>query len=146
MIPFQQDNYYYPFNPYIPPNWQANVAYRIHPYPANHWNMHPLQQQGMPTHYPNMVQLPKYSNLLFQNPLQPDEEFLDESYAYNNFYQNSPNIFPIPRPSPLQTVLQSFKTKDGSLDINKMVYTAGQLIQAFNQVTGMAKGLGSIFK
>ncbi|AEH53575.1 conserved hypothetical protein [Heyndrickxia coagulans 2-6] len=41
--------------------------------------------------------------------------------------------------------MNSFKSQDGSIDFNKMVNTAGQMINAINQVSSMVKGLGGLF-
>jgi len=42
--------------------------------------------------------------------------------------------------------MNSFKGQDGSLDINKMVDTAGTMMNAVSQVSSMVKGLGGIIK
>ncbi|WP_430755266.1 YppG family protein [Niallia circulans] len=42
--------------------------------------------------------------------------------------------------------MNSFKSQDGSLDFNKMMDTAGMMMNAMNQVTGLVKGVGGIFK
>ncbi|MEI5907236.1 YppG family protein [Bacillus spongiae] len=85
----------------------------------------------------------------FQNPLQQEEEY----------------YYPTPRPRPqgfanpypkgsfaiknqqggVNSIMNSFKGKDGSLDLNKMVNTAGQMMGAMNQVSALVKGFGSIF-
>jgi len=42
--------------------------------------------------------------------------------------------------------MNSFKTQDGTFDVNKMVDTAGQMMNAVTQVSSMVKGLGGMFK
>lgn len=42
-------------------------------------------------------------------------------------------------------VMSQFKTADGNYDINKMMNTAGQMMNAMNQVTGLVKQVGGFF-
>jgi len=42
--------------------------------------------------------------------------------------------------------MSQFKTKDGTYDINKMMSTMGQMVNAVNQVGTMIKGLSQTFK
>ncbi|MEH7224327.1 YppG family protein [Bacillus sp. JJ1566] len=44
------------------------------------------------------------------------------------------------------TILNQFKKKDGTYDINKMMDTAGQMVGAVNQVNSIVKGLTKTFK
>ncbi|QJX62722.1 hypothetical protein HLK66_14400 [Niallia circulans] len=46
----------------------------------------------------------------------------------------------------MKSIMNSFKSQDGSLDFNKMMDTAGMMMNAMNQVTGLVKGVGGIFK
>jgi hypothetical protein len=91
---------------------------------------------------------------IFQNPLQPPEDGLTGGGG-NQAYPGTPfpYMHPYPKqayvhkpPSGFQSVMNSFKTQDGSLDINKMINTAGQMMNAVTQVSSMVKGLGGIFK
>ncbi|MCC3358368.1 YppG family protein [Bacillus sp. REN16] len=74
----------------------------------------------------------------FQNPYQP---------PYQSPYQN-------PYPTGMgQTqqkggggILNQFKKKDGTIDVNKMMDTAGQMVGAVNQVNSLVKGLTKTFK
>ncbi len=43
-------------------------------------------------------------------------------------------------------ILNSFKSQDGTVDINKMVNTAGQMMNAVTQVSSLVKGFGGMFK
>ncbi|WP_252183263.1 YppG family protein [Rossellomorea vietnamensis] len=92
-----------------------------------------------------------YANQYFQNPLQPDETSYSQSGSYNE-YQGMVNPYPKgsfmakPQSSGVGTIMKSFKSQDGSLDFNKMVNTAGQMMNAMSQVSSMVKGLGGIFK
>jgi hypothetical protein len=66
----------------------------------------------------------------------------------------SPSMYPKPYPTPsskspqaqMPSIMSQFKTSDGSIDINKMMNTAGQMMSAVNQLTGMVKGISGIFK
>lgn len=89
---------------------------------------------------------------VYQNPLQPAAG--QGGHGEMNFPAQT---FPYPRPHPgwmhlmkppsgFQTLLNSFKTQDGTLDIKKMIDTAGQMAYAVNQFQSLVKGLGSIFK
>ncbi|WP_338470052.1 YppG family protein [Niallia sp. XMNu-256] len=110
-----------------------------------------FQQQQSIQSTNNSSNEPTYSDLVFQNPLLSDEQ----APSYNNpMYQNQePYFHPYPKasflakpPSSVQNVLNSFKSQDGSLDIPKMVDTAGQMINAVSQVSSVVKGIGGIFK
>ena len=50
------------------------------------------------------------------------------------------------QPGGMQSFINSFKSQDGSVDFNKMVNTAGQMMNAVTQVSSLVKGLGGIFK
>ncbi len=135
---FQQGHW----DPYINPYQVGN----LNPY-AHSYYMPP--SQGYPE---QQGQQPSYSDLVFQNPLLSQEE---KQVPYNNTpYQNhEPYFHPYPKasslakpPSGVQSVLNSFKSQDGTLDINKMVDTAGQMMNAVSQVSSVVKGIGGIFK
>lgn len=53
---------------------------------------------------------------------------------------------PVPRPITGPKLIDSFKTKDGQLDVNKLITTAGQLIGTVNQLVGTVKNVSSLFK
>ncbi|PLR77276.1 hypothetical protein CU633_11565 [Bacillus sp. V3-13] len=96
---------------------------------------------------------PSYSQMVFQNPLQPIEEmypantnYLPQQNPYPGVNPYPKNMFLAKQPSGVQSILNSFKSQDGSLDINKMVNTAGQMVNAVSQVSSMIKGLGGVFK
>lgn len=93
----------------------------------------------------------KDSQFLFQNPLQPQEEMIQKpQYAPMNGY---PVMNPYPKqsaipkqPGGVQSIMNSFKSQDGTVDLNKMVNTAGQMMNAVSQVSSLVKGFGGIFK
>ncbi|WP_249317024.1 YppG family protein [Bacillus sp. FJAT-50079] len=150
-------NHYYPYSPA--------------PYPTQQPYFHPGNQYmgmqgygGMPV---NQGMYPPYAAFqmnptmqyglseqgygLFQNPLQPEEDYLyGNQQKYNQSY-GQPYHKPMPGPNQSQlnkkgSFMNSFKSQDGSFDVNKMVNTTGQLVNALTQVSNMAKGLGSFFK
>ena len=72
------------------------------------------------------------------NPQQPQQGNTANPYPQQQFMQKS-------QPSGISSVMNQFKTQDGSLDVNKMMSTAGQMMNTVNQVSSMVKGMGSIF-
>ncbi len=91
------------------------------------------------------------AQFLFQNPLQPQEEAV--SHHYMNQMNGYPTMNPYPKqsgmikqPGGIQSLMNSFKSQDGTVDINKMVNTAGQMVNAVSQVSSLVKGLGGMFK
>lgn len=103
-----------------------------------------LASQSIPYH------LQKDGQFLFQNPLQPKEEMVPKPFMPLNGY---PIMNPYPKqsfipkqPSGMQSLMNSFKSQDGSVDFNKMMNTAGQMVNAVTQVSSLVKGFGGIFK
>ncbi len=129
--PYQQQIPYFPqgYQPFSAQNYQSG-----------------LMDQNMPNQYFSQ----KDSQFLFQNPLQPKEEMIPKPYMQMNNY---PMMNPYPKqsfipkqPSGMQSLMNSFKSQDGSVDFNKMMNTAGQMMNAVTQVSSLVKGVGSIFK
>ncbi len=130
------------------------------------WNPYPLQgsfypqgfppfaqnyQQGPVSQTPNQYYSQKDAQFLFQNPLQPKEEMIPKPY---NLQMNGyPIMNPYPKqsfipkqPSGMKSIMNSFKSQDGSVDFNKMVNTAGQMMNAMTQVSSLVKGFSGLFK
>ncbi|MEH7117136.1 YppG family protein [Neobacillus vireti] len=137
----QPQNYnmmsYYPTNSYYPPQMQTfGQTYQPGFIPQN------MNYQGQYTQ--------KDNQFLFQNPLQPKEELVQQPYMPLNGYQvmnpYPKNSFMPKQPGGMKSLMNSFKSQDGSVDINKMVNTAGQMMNAVNQVSSLVKGFGGIFK
>ncbi len=131
--PYQQQNPYYQ-QPYQPQYQPYETAY---------------PPGGMPTNSTGQFP-PKNGQFLFQNPLQPQEEIIPNQMAQMNGYQGM-NPYPKPngmikQPGGIQSLMNSFKSQDGTVDVNKMVNTAGQMVSAVSQVSSLVKGLGGIFK
>lgn len=141
------------FNPYyVNPYWNNNfINPGSNPYL---WGMNGnYQYQGG---YPSAQGegQPSFSvESILQNPLQPKEKqafggtentYMPNQYPYMHPYPKS-NFTNRP-PSVMNSIVKSFKAQDGSLDFNKMIDTAGQMMNTVTQVSGLVKGLGGIFK
>ena len=171
MNPYMMRNMQNNFRQYPYPihyNEQANWNPYMH---ANSPNMNaqfghyqPMQSQPQ---LPNYNQYPKpdypmqqynqqapqnnYTQSVFHNPLEPEQS----QYSPNAQQPQSSNPYmnPYPKqsfipkqPSSVQSFMNSFKSQDGSFDINKMMDTAGSMVSAVTQVSSMVKGIGGIFK
>ncbi|WP_144461100.1 YppG family protein [Siminovitchia fortis] len=118
-------------------------------YPPNGFYQAPMQMGHM--HAQQYMNPPPGGNnltsQLFHNPLQADEEHLHSQYqgGYSHPY-HIPKLPQPPQTGHFNSFLNSFKSQSGSLDLNKMMDTAGQMMNALTQVSNMAKGLGSLFK
>ncbi|AIE60503.1 YppG family protein [Bacillus methanolicus] len=165
-FPFGQGQIGYPYFSPAPGFDFSNQ--RIVPYAglnqSMYWNPYAYQQQFAPA--TNPIHSPygnhqnyanpyngqqSYSNILFQNPLQPAEE--GNLQPYSQQINPYPVANPYPKfqyltkqPSGVQSIINSFKTQDGSIDFNKMINTTGQMMNAVTQVSSMIKGLGGMFK
>ncbi|MFE8702192.1 YppG family protein [Cytobacillus sp. FJAT-54145] len=121
------------------------------PFPQAGGEMNGYPQNGMNSYYQQYQGGKKHSQSVLQNPLQEEESYFGGG---NTYYENQmPYMNPYPKasfiprpPSGIQSIMNSFKGQDGSLDFNKMMDTAGAMMNAVNQVSGMVKGLGGIFK
>lgn len=125
----------YPYQP------MQNTLYNPYPIQANYPYQH--AQQSPP---PN-----SFAQNIFQNPLEPETSQFNPKAAQplsQNPYMNPyPKQSILPKqPSGVQSIMNSFKSQDGSLDINKMMDTAGSMVNAVTQVSSMVKGLGGIIK
>jgi hypothetical protein len=141
-----QNMEWYPYqqqSPYLQQNYQ--VPYQ--PYDSTYQSGGNLLQMPNTTgYYP-----PKEAQFLFQNPLQPKEEMPPNQYAPQMNGYTVMNPYPKPnamlkQPGGIQSLMNSFKSQDGTVDVNKMVNTAGQVVNAVTQVSSLVKGLGGIFK
>jgi hypothetical protein len=148
-------NPYYSVSPY--PNFPAPIPNPIHHNqapmpnyyhpPTGGWNYQPTYQAPIITPIfggKNSVQS------LFKNPLEPKDNYFNQHLNSNQYPMNynpypKPNTLPRPNGG-LGTIMNSFKGQDGNLDINKMMNTAGQMMNAVSQVSAMVKGLGGMFK
>ena len=160
----QQPQAYYPNltenwgGPYLPQQAVQNQPSQpgYHPYPItqnpmnhsypgmNPYTNYHMQQYGQPKQQ-------SYAKSIFQNPLEPEME--PSMTNSNQLYGANPYMNPYPKqsfipkqPSGVKSIMNSFKAQDGSIDINKMMDTAGTMMNAVNQVSSMVKGLGGIIK
>lgn len=141
---------WYPYqqpNPYYQGAYQQSYSQSYSPYDV------PFQPAGMPqqTHNTSGQYPPKDAQFLFQNPLQPKEEMWPNQYSQQMNGYPVMNPYPKPngmlkQPGGIQSLMNSFKSQDGTVDVNKMVNTAGQMVNAVTQVSSLVKGLGGIFK
>jgi hypothetical protein len=136
--PQQQGTQYWYNNqmPYIPPF--------TNPYPNN------MNNTNAYAGHPNMMNQ-GFAQSVFQNPLQPVDEQYNPYYQQQMVGQTSMNQYPNPtlmakQPGGIGSIMNSFKSQDGSMDINKMVNTAGQMVSAISQVKSMVQGLGGMLK
>jgi hypothetical protein len=141
---------WYPYqqpNPYYQQPYQQSYPQPYSPYDVTfqHGGM-PQQTHNLAGQYP-----PKDAQFLFQNPLQPKEEMTPNQYAPQMNGYPVMNPYPKPngmpkQPGGIQSLMNSFKSQDGTVDVNKMVNTAGQMVNAVTQVSSLVKGIGGIFK
>jgi hypothetical protein len=130
--------------PYIQPHYQYSNGFQPHG-GYNQIQMYPQYGSEQNSGY---LQQPQ----LFQNPLQPVNHHQNQHEMYNGNtpYTNNPypkaNLNVKSQSGGMNSIMNSFKSQDGSIDFNKMVNTAGQMMNAVNQVSSMVKGLGGIFK
>ncbi len=120
---------YPPHNGYYQPAPQMN-----HMYPQQQYVNQPQGGHNIPSQ-------------LFHNPLQTEEDQLLAQYQVEHTQPYQIPKFPKQaQPGHFNSFLNSFKSQSGSLDLNKMMDTAGQMMNALTQVSNMAKGLGGFFK
>lgn len=139
-------------NPMVPPAYQPTMQMQGN---FSLTQQGPVgQEQGFSNPYPTYGKWTKQkvADSVFTNPLHQEGYFdpytglkPNEPKNYANPY---PKMNPIAKPkqSGVSSVMNSFKNQDGSMNMNKMMDTAGQVMSAVNQMSGMIKGVGSIFK
>lgn len=124
-------------------NYHMNPAYYQQPNNGS-WNYQPT--------YPPQTGSPLFGGKetvlsVFQNPLEPKDPYGQNMNTYQMNYNPYPKTNMIPRPNGgLGNIMNSFKGQDGNIDLNKMMNTAGQMMNAVSQVSAMVKGLGGMFK
>ncbi|MFS0781429.1 YppG family protein [Bacillus sp. 1P06AnD] len=137
----QQNNSYmssYPNQPMYEsyPNNQGMNAYsNSSPFPGAAY-----PQGFQPYHGPQMNK----GHSPFANPLQKPKQQVPQT-AVPHPYPKQGSLQKT-QPSGVKSIMNQFKTQDGSIDVNKMMNTAGQMMGTVNQVQSMFKGLGGIFK
>lgn len=141
--------------PFTPPqgnhNWYPNqIPYNMNPGLIHNSYPTMIGSNNAYAGLPNMMNH-GFNHSILQNPLQFDENPYQTQYPQAMINQAGYNQYPnqalMPKqPGGLQTIMNSFKGQDGSIDINKMVNTAGQMMNAVSQVSSMIKGFGGMLK
>lgn len=175
MRPSDHQSYVNPSYPYpMPTYWGGYPQDRpyyyqpVQPYPFQMAGDSVMQKQSGPQVYPfqnmqeqpmtigpfpgAMMQHPYYTVPQafaqplspFANPLQPQVK-RPPSQSFANPYPQQP-FMQKAQPSSIQSVLNQFKTQDGSMDVTKMMNTAGQMVNTVSQMTSVFKGVGGLFK
>jgi YppG-like protein len=142
-------NYY----PYQNPYHQSNNMGQMENYPMNGNGQYfppPFQYSQTPVRPNTQVNQAGYTNPYFENPLQHEEYNPYQMKAmqqqpYANPYPKA-SFMAKPTNSGMGSIMNSFKSQDGSFDFNKVMNTAGQMMGAVNQVSSLVKGLGGMFK
>ncbi|KHD85648.1 YppG family protein [Heyndrickxia ginsengihumi] len=141
---------YYPYyQPFPAQQHGYGNQYYPHPYQNPYMHMNGFGVSGFPQQQQNTAYGISNEPPIFDNPLQMNQNQPKAPQAVGQGYMN-----PYPKeampPKPYQnntgSFLNSFKSQDGSIDFNKMMNTAGQMMNAVNQVSSMVKGLGGLFK
>lgn len=129
------------FNPYYMEQYPGSMPMSGGMMEDQHFYGYP--QQEMPNQYPkeqvNPFQNPLYSKDEDFYPLQQMNTAITNPYPNQSFMQKNQG-------SNFSSVLNQFKTQEGSIDFNKMIDTAGMMLNSMNQVSNLVKGVGSIFK
>ncbi|HWO76354.1 MAG TPA: YppG family protein [Bacillus sp. (in: firmicutes)] len=171
-LPYINQQGYFPGNTQVPFNSQFGNSSSLYPYLPNNPNFgsHPIQPAVQPSSinsyqgvWPNTNSYnpyltyanPSYQqqlspDQLLQNPLQPPQQNMNPLFQSQQVTTPFMNPYPkhqmFVKQKPGGSLLNSFKSQDGSIDLNKMINTAGQMMHAVQQVSSMVKGLGSMFK
>ncbi|MBM7692602.1 hypothetical protein JOC77_002032 [Peribacillus deserti] len=147
--PYMNDTFGSNLNPYYGQQpYQASIPHHQNfPLPVNsyqgQYQGHINQQQ------PFVPSAPKAVNP-FENPLNIQQgnnygpakqtgQLPANPYPKQNFMQKQQS-------QGISSIINQFKTQDGSIDINKMMSTAGQMMNTVNQVSSIVKGFGGLFK
>lgn len=131
----------------------------------NQQNQNPYHYQGNPYYQPNEFQHqmhqyygPQYPYIQ-QNPFKINEQYQHQVHQQTFYPPNRPQTelggmgpaFPYPTKKKMKkehtnpTIMSQFKASDGNYDINKMLNTAGTMVNTMNQITGMVKQVGGFF-
>ncbi|WP_059170922.1 YppG family protein [Bacillus sp. FJAT-27445] len=137
-----EQHHFFPSHPVNPAMGQPYYQGGYHP-------GNPYQTGGVYGQHPGFYG-DEGSHFLFQNPLEPVANVPQgQPTGFNPYIPMNPypkNHLQQKQNAGVNSVLNSFKSQDGSLDINKMVNTAGQAINAVSQASALIKGLGGVFK
>lgn len=144
---------------HIPPYMQHQYPFQV--MPINHEYMNSFTNQTMMQSLTPMFNVgfqetlhrpPNHSypiQSLLENPIDPLYDFQQIiPYEINQHLSEWPINMPDNQKSKMETngILKYFKTQDGTVDLNKMFSTTGQLIGTLNQLQAFIKGLKLMFK
>ncbi len=130
--------------PVVTLNHDFLPASRLNSYPFGGYVHFTPPVDHLANHFPEGPQASFFHTLL-ENPLHP-------------LYQPRPgDLPPLPQSSPPNqeqsfqhpasvSLLETFKNKDGTLDINKMISTAGQFLSVVDQFSSLIKGFSQMIK
>ncbi|MBM7661299.1 hypothetical protein JOC85_002071 [Bacillus mesophilus] len=133
--PFMHNQSYYPYQ-----GFQQNHGFQPNQY-SNPQQMYNQSTNAQPninpnTNFNNMNQYPNYMNMNQQG-----------SIPFQMPYPNQGTSNQTPKQtSGFGSILNQFKTKEGGYDVNKMMDTAGQMVNTVNQLNGVFKQVGTFFK
>ncbi|MDC2865684.1 MULTISPECIES: YppG family protein [unclassified Bacillus (in: firmicutes)] len=141
---FQRSNMYQNAqDPYL----RSNI-YQNEQDPYLRYNMYPFMPYNMnynnyfqPFQLPHMNQ-PNINQPMFYPPKQPIQSSF---YPHTPYPMMNKQNYTKQQPSQFSSFMSQFKTTDGNYDINKMMGTAGQMMNAMNQITGIVKQVGGFF-
>lgn len=116
------------------------------------YNMYPFSPYyANQTNYFQPFQVSFMNQPMFYPPKQP---FQTSAYPHSPYPPYAPYTpYPVmnkknqmkQQPNQFSSIMSQFKTSDGNYDINKMMGTAGQMMNTMNQVTGIIKQVGGFF-
>ncbi|WAA13725.1 YppG family protein [Fervidibacillus halotolerans] len=111
----------------------------IFPYPMGYLPIAPSLPPNMygPVHFPFYDKMNMDIQSMMENPLHPIYTDPPQFQPYVPVVGNSFNEHPI---------IQAFKTENGSLDFQKMINTANQILGTLQQTSSLIKGISQIFK
>ena len=132
------------FQPYNSANAEGYGSGAPPVYPPGNPNQ---PMQGMQPQVPYMPQPMNVGGNFspFANPLQPSKAKQALQSPYPNPYPKQA-FMQKSQPSGFKSIMNQFKTQDGTIDVTKMMNTAGQMMGTVNQMQGMFKGLGGLLK
>ncbi|MFC4322699.1 YppG family protein [Litchfieldia salsa] len=128
---------------------QLPHGYYDYHYPSRHqrfMNPNMTTQQYPQMNYNQQNMGYPFANGNFQTPF--NNQLTNQQGMYPQFQAPYPvnNQMPTGQPTGIQSFMSQFKAEDGTYDYNKMMDTAGQMMGAVNQVSGLVKGISSVFK
>lgn len=85
------------------------------------------------------------TNSPFANPLENKKVGPQMGAQFPSPYPNQ-SFMQKSQPSGFKSIMNQFKTQDGTVDVTKMMNTAGQMMGTVSQMQNVFKGIGGFFK